>query len=63
MISLLIYLVVILLIFSVLWWVLNQLTLPQPVRMVAVVIFALVVVVFLLNLVGGFGGIHGLPLR
>lgn len=55
MISLLVYLVVFLLVASLIWWVIGQLALPQPVRMVAVVIMALVAIVFLLSLVGGLG--------
>lgn len=53
MLTLLVYLLVFLLIASVVWWVIGQLALPQPVRMVAVVIMAIVAVIFLLEMVGG----------
>lgn len=52
MLTLLVYLLVFLLIASVVWWVIGQLALPQPVRMVAVVIMAIVAVIFLLEMVG-----------
>lgn len=55
MLTLLIYFVIILLVFSVVYWVLQQLALPQPIRMVAVVVMALIAVIFLLSLVGGLG--------
>lgn len=63
MINLLIYLIIICLVLYVLWWVLSQIPLPQPIRTVAVVIFALVAVVMLLNITGGLSGFHGLSLR
>lgn len=63
MISLLIYLIIICLVLYVFWWVLSQIPLPQPVRTVAVVIFALIAVVVLLNFAGGVSGFHGLSLR
>lgn len=53
MLTLLVYLLVFLLIASVVWWVIGQLALPQPVRMVAAVIMAIVAVIFLLEMVGG----------
>lgn len=50
--ELLIYLLIMLVIFSIVWWVIGQLTLPQPVRMVVIVVMAIVAIVFLLGLVG-----------
>jgi heme A synthase len=58
MINLLIYLIIICLVLYVLWWVLSQIPLPQPIRTVAVVIFALVAVIMLLNMTGGLGSFH-----
>jgi heme A synthase len=58
MINLLIYLIIICLVLYVLWWVLSQIPLPQPIRTVAVVIFALVAVIMLLNMTGGISGLH-----
>lgn len=57
MLTLLVYLLVFLIVCSLFWWVIQQLSLPQPVRVIAVVIVALVAVVFLLEAVGGLGGI------
>jgi hypothetical protein len=62
MINLLIYLIIICLVLYVLWWVLSQIPLPQPIRTVAVVIFALVAVIMLLNMTGGIGSFHLLAL-
>ncbi len=45
----LITLLVLLLIFAVFWWVIQQLSLPQPVRMVVVVVFAIICLVYLLG--------------
>lgn len=63
MLTLLIYLLVALVICSLVWWVINQLSLPQPVRLVAVVVMAIVAIIFLLQLVGGVGGLGHLSLR
>lgn len=49
MLSLLLGLVVLCLVVYLLWWLLNQLPLPHPVRVVATVIFVLIVVFALLN--------------
>lgn len=51
--ALLVYLLVFLLICAIVWYVIGQLSLPPPVRMVAIVIMAIVAIVFLLQFVGG----------
>ena len=53
--GLLIYLLVFLIVIAIVWWVINQLALPPPFRMVAVVVMALVAIFMLLSLVGGVG--------
>ena len=62
--DLLIYLLVFLLICAIVWYVIGQLSLPPPVRMVAIVVMAIVAIVLLLQFVGGsmphFGGVHRL---
>lgn len=55
MISLLIYLLIGLLIFALVWWALNQMPLPQPVRMVAIVVMVIVAILFLVNLLPAVG--------
>jgi hypothetical protein len=59
MITLLVYLLVILIVMALGWWILSQIPLPPPIgnvaRVVFVVICAIVLIVFLLNLVGGAG--------
>lgn len=55
MLALLVYTLIGLAIFAIVYWTLGQLSLPQPVRTVAVVIMALIAIVFLLSLVGGLG--------
>lgn len=56
MTSVLISLVVMLIIFAVVWWVINYLGLPIIVRKIAVVVFVLILVVWLLRF-AGVGGI------
>lgn len=51
--DLIIYLLIALVIFAIVWWVIGQLSLPPPVRMVAIVVMALIAILFLLQLVGG----------
>lgn len=62
MIDLLIYLAIIVIILALVWWLLNELALPEPaakfVRIALVVIVAVVVISILLK----FGG-HGPGLR
>lgn len=57
--SLLITLLIYLLILGVIYWVITLLPLPAPFRTVAIVIFAVVVIVILLNFL--MGGSLGLP--
>lgn len=47
--SLLIGLLVLLLAIAIAWWIMSQLTLPQPVRMVAYVLFGIIAILLLLN--------------
>lgn len=61
MISLLITLIIVCLVLYVAWWALNQIPMPQPVKVVVVVIFALIAIVVLLNFIPGFS--TGLSLR
>ena len=49
MISLLIGLIIFALVAYLLWWVLNQIPMAQPVRVVVTVVFVLICVVALLN--------------
>lgn len=57
--SLLINLLVYLLIFGIVYWVITLLPLPPVVRTIALVVFAIMVIVVLFNFVGG--GTLGLP--
>lgn len=49
MISLLIALVIFALVVSLLWWLIQMIPLPQPVRVVITVLFCLVCIVYLLQ--------------
>ena len=49
MLSLLIGLIIFALICYVLWWVLNQIPMAQPIRVIVTVVFVLIVLVALLN--------------
>lgn len=51
--SLLITLIVICAIIGIGWWAINQLSLPPPIRMVAVVVIAIVAILLLLRLMPG----------
>ena len=51
-ISLLIYLVVLVLVVWLLFYVLNQVAMPQPIRVVIIVVVALVLLVWLLRQTG-----------
>lgn len=53
--TLIIYLAVL----AIIYWVITSLPLPEPFGIVAKVVFALVAIVLLLSLVGGFGGSLG----
>jgi hypothetical protein len=52
----LVYLLVILIVLGLGWWVLQQIPLPPPIQQIALVVWvvvcAIVLIVFLLNLVG-----------
>ena len=59
LLTLLVYLVIL----AIIWWVLTQLPLPPPFRLVAIVIMALVAIYMLLGLVGGSPGLGALSLH
>jgi heme A synthase len=61
LISLLVTIIVIALVFGLIWWVLGQMPIPEPFRMVVNALFGLIAVVFLLGLL--FGGINVPVLR
>lgn len=50
--SLLIWLIVVALVCYIVFWMLSQLDLPQPIRAVIVVVVALILIVFLLRQLG-----------
>jgi len=56
LINLLVTIIVIALIFGLVWWVLGQMPLPEPFRMVINVVLGLICILVLLGLV--FGGIN-----
>jgi len=56
LVQLLVQLVVVGLIVYVLWWGIGKIGLPEPFNKIAIAIVVLIVVVFLLNLLMGFGG-------
>ncbi len=59
MIGLLVGLIIFALVAYVLWWVLNQIPMAQPVRVVVTVIFVLIVLLALLNYMPSLGLPHG----
>lgn len=66
MIDLLIYLAVLVIVVALVWWLLSQLGLPEPIGKIvtiAVVVIVAVVVIGLLLQVAGHGGSIGLRLR
>lgn len=63
MIGLLIEVIIVGCIFAIIWWALQQIPLPPPFMIAARVILALIVVLFLLDLLaGGLGNLGGLHL-
>lgn len=56
--SILISLLILCVIFAIVWWVIGQLSLPPPIRMVVIVIMAIIAIVFLLQFVGGVPVMH-----
>jgi heme A synthase len=61
--SLLITLIVWGLILAIIWWALSQIPMPEPFNWVARAIFALIVVIVLLSLVGALPGVSLQPIR
>lgn len=59
MLSLLIGLLIFCLIAAIVWWVIGQLSLPPPIRMVVIVVFALIAIIALLNYMPGLSLPHG----
>ena len=63
MITLLIYLLIFCAICYLVWWAMNSMAVPQPVRVVAVVIMAIIGIVFLLQFLPAGGSLGHLGLR
>jgi len=61
MVSLLVTLLILCLVASLIWWILGMLPLPPPVRNIVLVVFAVVVLIWLLEALplGGLG-LHSL---
>lgn len=59
MIGLLIALVIFCLITYLFWWLINTIPLPQPVRIIVIVLFVLICIVMLLNYMPDLGLPHG----
>jgi len=61
MLSLLVYLAVFVIVAALVWWVLQQIPLPEPIAKIVLIIFvvicALILISILLSVVGG-GGVH-----
>jgi hypothetical protein len=66
MIGLLIYLAVFVIVAALVWWVLQQLPLPEPIAKIVLILFvvicAIILISILLSMVGG-GGLHIPTLR
>ena len=61
MLTLLIYLLIFCLVAALVWYLIGMLPLPQPVRMIVIVVFCLIGLLWLLQFVGGLPGLglHG----
>ena len=55
MISLLITLLIFALIAGLIWWALQQIPLPPPIRMVVIVVFVIILILVLLEMLPGIG--------
>ena len=53
MISLLIYLLVVCLVIGLVWWAINQIPLPPPVRIVVIVVLVIIMILVLLSVLPG----------
>ena len=67
MVSLLVYIVVLVIVAIFLWWLLNQIPLPEPLQKIATIVLVaigvIVLVAILLQFVGGGGGLPHLSFR
>ena len=59
MISLLIGLIVLGVVVYILWIILNMIPMPQPIKLIVTLVFALIVLVAVLNYLPGLGLPHG----
>ena len=56
MLSLLIWLIIVCLVVAVVWWILQQIPVPPPMRMIINVVFGVICLIFLLYLAGSVVG-------
>lgn len=57
--GLLIQLLLVLAFFAIVWWAVTKLSLPEPIRIVAIVIMAIVALLMLAQFIGGGPVLHG----
>lgn len=55
MLGLLIQLLILVVIAGIVWWVIGQIPLPQPLRLVVIVIFAIIAIIVLCSIAGWVG--------
>lgn len=63
MLSLLVTLLVVLCVGGVMYWIVQMLPLPAPIKQVALVVVAIILLVWLLQVVGLFGHPWRVPIR
>lgn len=62
MIDLLVYLAVFVIIAILIWWVLSQIPLPEPLGKILIIVVVVIGAIILINILLNFAG-HGVPLR
>jgi heme A synthase len=62
MIDILVYLAIFVIIAILVWWLLSQLSLPEPLRTILIIVIVVIGAVILINILLNFTG-HGLPMR
>lgn len=62
LVSLLITLLILVAIMGIIWYVIGMIPLPEPMRIVVIILFAVIAIVILLSLIPGVGGIVHIPM-
>jgi len=63
MIDILVFVAIFVIVAVVIWWILSQLVLPEPIRKIILIVFVVIAAIFAIALLLNFTGHASIPMR